>query len=858
VLHPSGHRIYVLGQLDPRGHFDISSGPAVYVSAGASTELSSCDALYLAADGEHALDGCGTVLHIDEDPDLDLLYETGLPLDNEPIAAAHSAERGQYAVIFDQLPDPSRMSTDPNPTLIRTQVRTFNDDYFAEHAAATLPEYVESGQSAPLWGRWVAYSASGDELYVIAETPPDSSIPGRRAIVTLPAALAPRAPSASLDLDGAVLPLGTSVTDAEYSRALDLIVMVSDQPAEIGVVDPETLEHQRLPLVREPLDLALDPSGHYAVVAHDGWVAHYALDPLRLLRLVPVAARVEMVAADDEQLAYSYASSRNGLLIIDLQAGEARWSGYRSGVYSTGYYVAEQQALFSISADRISRLPAHAGAVGEVTHSLRDYAPCWEAWFSEDGRAFGACGHVFQADEDMLYRGTLPGFEDANYGGFDYIDHIDASSTALVALIPHHDGFLLPPNDRVEREVWLYDDPYFAPRAIVQVPSFAQGGQPVAGFPRFVFFSADGHNLYVLVDAATTAALDHDTGIVEVDLSSLALCPDPGPLPIAVEGSELGSASLSPFDFDVVDAERSRVLDRIAIVSADPPALRLFDLATAHVTGMVDLPLAATSVSVAADGLSAVVGHDGWLSTVALETLAVEHTWPVSANVLDVAVGADHAYVVPARDQTTPLRTLELATGIETRTASIRAGHRGRLTPDGLALLHVPPTSTTDQQLRRIGLAAGLPTAAPGAVVAADVGHDFWYAEDGLRLFGSTGRVFDLQNPQAASFAQLGTLNISLQARSLAHSAASGRIAFVRRGNVQSQEGIVLLHDAASYTAIGQRALPPFMAGGNPVPTSGRFVFFSEDGAELYVLVEAISEQRLARRFGLVRMPTVE
>jgi hypothetical protein len=52
--------------------------------------------------------------------------------------------------------------------------------------------------------------------------------------------------------------------------------------------------------------------------------------------------------------------------------------------------------------------------VGAVTESLDDDATCWEAWFAEVGRDFGACGHVFQADEDMLYRGTLSGFESAS------------------------------------------------------------------------------------------------------------------------------------------------------------------------------------------------------------------------------------------------------------------------------------------------------------------------------------------------------------------------------------------------------------------------------------------------------------
>ena len=75
--------------------------------------------------------------------------------------------------------------------------------------------------------------------------------------------------------------------------------MTSDRPAEITVLDPETLDRQRLPLVREPRDLTLDPSGHHAVVAYDGWIAHYALDPLRRGRPLASPDQQDEVAVGD-------------------------------------------------------------------------------------------------------------------------------------------------------------------------------------------------------------------------------------------------------------------------------------------------------------------------------------------------------------------------------------------------------------------------------------------------------------------------------------------------------------------------------------------------------------------------------
>lgn len=66
---------------------------------------------------------------------------------------------------------------------------------------------------------------------------------------------------------------------------------------------------------------------------------------------------------------------------------------------------------------------------------------------------------------------------------------------------------------------------------------------------------------------------------------------------------------------------------------------------------------------------------------------------------------------------------------------------------------------------------------------------------------------------------------------------------------------LVDLFDDGSYARVSRAALPTFGVPGRTIQTRGMFVFFSNDGAELYALVEAMPSPPLSARFGLVRMP---
>jgi hypothetical protein len=140
-------------------------------------------------------------------------------------------------------------------------------------------------------------------------------------------------------------------------------------------------------------------------------------------------------------------------------------------------------------------------------------------------------------------------------------------------------------------------------------------------------------------------------------------------------------------------------------------------------------------------------------------------------------------------------------------------------------------------------------------VLSDAVGHDLWFDRAGARVIGSRGRVFDLQDP-SPPLTQLGTLGTGV--RSLDQSSASGRIAVVPFANVPLGAAMIRLYDDATYALLGSQSLPSFVVQGRQVSSRGLFVFFSDDGSVIYTLVAAISDEPLAARYGLARMPTFE
>lgn len=863
ALGPDRDQLYVAIQTTAGevARFDLSAGPARLVRSSAVPPRAACAApLTVSRAGDQLLTGCGSAIHLSDDPALDLTYDTSLAPRNTVASATHAPGRAQYAVLFKALV----ASSEADPDRIRTQVHIYSDAYLEHFRTAALPDYEEAGAKAPLLGRFIAYSADEQALFVIAETSSSSTLPRRQAIVTLPGELAAGPEPPAIDDGGPYHLLQASLIAAEYSRSLERIALITRSPSRLSVLDPATHAQADLELPRTPLALSLSPTGRHAVVVFDGWLSYYQLEPLELLRTLPLAARPGDVAIDEDELVYAEVPDTDHVLRADLRTGSAAMLPEPLST-RLGRYVPEDRAFYVAGAsDGLVRMELVDGAIGpEVRSDSLDYALCSQWWPGDDGRMYGACGHVFTRAVDALYRGTLGGFELETYGSDASFIHIAQSAAAELVASIRKTATVSGIFAGDSREVLLHEDAYLTARGRVRLPAFSVNGMPLPAHPRFAFFSPDGTRLDVLAQAASYAGVLRDSGLISADLTGLAPCPpEPQDEPLPVTGGQQGAASLVPLPFDVIDAAFSRELGRIVIVSSDPPRLRLLDPATTAVDSVVDLPLAPTRVVLEAGGLSALIGHHGWLSRVSLAPPALSEVHALSTTAHDIAIANGRAYVVPERDQSTRLRAIDLATGEETRAANIRAGIGLRTAPDGLSLLMTYPSRSGTDDLRRISVADadtppqdvfGIETR--DVLVTADVGDAIWMASDGARLFGSGAGVFDLSDPQAASYAKIGALEGITGVAALDHSSSRGRIAVVPRAADPQLQTLIDLFDDASYARLSRAALPSFSVPGRTIQSRGLFVFFSNDGVEVYVLVEAMASSPLSARFGLVRMP---
>src|SRR5262249_10364764 len=133
-------------------------------------------------------------------------------------------------------------------------------------------------------------------------------------------------------------------------------------------------------------------------------------------------------------------------------------------------------------------------------------------------------------------------------------------------------------------------------------------------------------------------------------------------------------------DFEPIDAEYSRALDRMVVLRAHPNQLLVLDESAQF--NAVDLALPPLSVSVSRDGLRAVVGHDGWVSVVDLSARRVEKILHCAAVVGDIVYLMNSAFVLPAIDQWMLPRILALDTGVDADTGN------GQVYAGSLAKLH--------------------------------------------------------------------------------------------------------------------------------------------------------------------------
>ena len=314
--------------------------------------------------------------------------------------------------------------------------------------------------------------------------------------------------------------------------------------------------------------------------------------------------------------------------------------------------------------------------------------------------------------------------------------------------------------------------------------------------------------------------------------------------------------------FGVIDAEYSRALDKIILVSGSPNQLHILDGASGA-DSPVALPVAPTAVSVSPDGLFAAVGHNAHVSYIDLKAAKLLQTYAVDTQVLDVVLSAGYIYAFPLQDQWESIRCVRLSDGALTKSSdvAIYAGTTAKLHPAG-KVLYTADNGLSPATLEEFNVANGTPTGGkeyPYFGTYSPCG-EVWMSEDGMRIFSRCGSVFRASPEVAAQdMTYNGSLSDLQYVQWVDHSSAAAKVAAIpgvrqyNPGTAQSDAEVHLY--AYEYLSLDRViALPQIGANGAAHPVHGRFVFFSADGKQLFVLEQADASSGLLHDFALAQL----
>ncbi|MDX1979172.1 MAG: BACON domain-containing protein [Bryobacteraceae bacterium] len=317
--------------------------------------------------------------------------------------------------------------------------------------------------------------------------------------------------------------LSYRVVDAEYSKALDRIVLVSAGPDELHLYDPVTRTGQFVPLAHTPLSVSVHPDGLRAAVGHNGFVSYVNLQTASVERVYAVPGTALDVVLGANGYAYVFGGSgynAGPLHSVLLSSGAvttvANLSAAPARLYSTGNYI------YANASSYMTKWDIRQG-VATLSSSTYSISTCGNLWLSEDGvRMFTGCGGVFRTSEVPQQDGVPNGSFVVGYGSTGVAWAAHSSSRASTAVLPG--GAPSYYSTPVAGEVQLYADDglILQGRLLLATYSDSAGVHQVQG--KHVFWNRSADKLFVVSQVNASAALISDFVVETVTPAAIAGC----------------------------------------------------------------------------------------------------------------------------------------------------------------------------------------------------------------------------------------------------------------------------------------------------------------------------------------------
>ena len=433
------------------------------------------------------------------------------------------------AVASDGLSSSTEMRTTVSVVNLPPTARVGADQAVAAGATVTLDGSASADPSLrPLTYAWTLQVAAGSSATLSDATASKptfiADVTGvYRAQLTVKAGgLQSQTVSSTVAAWPAVTRLAHKVTDATYSKALDLLIMVASDQSKLFLFDPHGAPEASVTLPDAATSVGLDPSGFFAAVGHANAISLVDLVGKTLLQTIPVLGEIQsLTLGNNHDFAFAFQNGPIGdharllaapfgtgatSLAISGQVGAGRG---RFRASSARLYVTANPGPFGSAA--IEEYVLVGGVLGQVAIPPgAGGGTCGDLWLSEAAdRVFTRCGSALNASTtstDLSPAGTLARSQNGTF----LLRHLsDSTAAGEISAVASGDDFFFPPADDRRLRRWAANN--FSARDSVPFPTETAGNTVSRWQGRFVFYRSDGTERYVLVqliDPVTGAASD--------------------------------------------------------------------------------------------------------------------------------------------------------------------------------------------------------------------------------------------------------------------------------------------------------------------------------------------------------------
>ncbi len=316
--------------------------------------------------------------------------------------------------------------------------------------------------------------------------------------------------------------LGYDVIDAEYSDALDRLIMVSASPNRLHIYNPEVGTEQTVDLSAIPTSVSVSPNGKYAAVGHNQSISYVNLSAATLDKTLNVATDVgDIVLAGNGYVHAFPKEAEEGAIVrihsVSIATGTdtehsgitAISGGIRAVLHPSGesmYGVRTSQYL----TEALEKYTISSGVAAYAYDSIYNGEPplCGNLWLTQDGAdIFTACGDVFRTgttqQNDMIQRTTL-----GQLTRIRYLD--DHKGKKLLAVIPG----ALSSNGNTDAVLQYYNSIDLSLIVALPLPQFVEQNQVYTGHGRYVFFKQSGDVVHIILQADASAGIENDYSVI--------------------------------------------------------------------------------------------------------------------------------------------------------------------------------------------------------------------------------------------------------------------------------------------------------------------------------------------------------